>query len=436
MQATTATVNNAAPLAERLDSQHERTESAAGDAVSAAERAEEEVEAVVQAAPSVPTPEEDLYTRNVMGAAEEGRALVEEVNKETALADQITNTWGNISEDAVAVREAEAARMAEFAERTLESIETPIRNDPAAAPVVQVLEAERQNIAAAREMLTAGTAVAERDKEVLAQSIRQDTAQLVRWKEEVRPIALSMMALVSSIEQKKLPAPKLNEALIQLGTLEKRFIQVTESHGVDPKVFKDMLPAVRARLAQSAKTLAQVNGMFEASEKRLAAVPRALLAPPKEEPSKQAPADNASLAGISRLLSRSKELFEMVQAIERMREVRDPPSAAQTKLVAGAASLAGVWYADDVVSVRKMASAVMKGGMDDLAGILSPNYLGVLEKLPNHLASLSNAFQSERRRSQPLLTTLADFRAQQYSVQLMKLIQNLESVLQRLNPTA
>ena len=427
VQATTEAVNNAAPAVNELEKQHDRTERAAGDAVSAVERAEEEVEARA----ATPAPEEDVYSRNVMAAAEEGRDLAEEAQKEIQLADAVSTTWGNISEDAFAARETEAVRQVEIAVSTLETIESSVRDEPAAATVIPVIEEERHNLDAAREMLTSGAAVAVREAGFLRENIRNETAQMARWKEEVRPIALSIMALVSSIEQKKLPAPKLQEALAELGTLEKRFLQITKSHGVDPGVLKEMLPAVRSRLEQSAKTLVQVNNMLEASQKRLTAVPRALLARPKEETF----VDTASLNRIALLIRHSKELMDMVQAIEQMK-VKESPSQAQLKLVNDAARLAGTWYAGDIVTVRNTASAIMKGGMEDLAGILSPQHLGVLENLANYLASLLNAFQSGRERSQPLSDTLANFHARQYSVRLSALIKDLEFVLRKLSSTA
>ncbi|MCX6708705.1 MAG: hypothetical protein NTW67_03610 [Candidatus Woesearchaeota archaeon] len=243
VQATTEAVTNAAPAVNELEKQHDRTERAAGDAVSAAERAEEEVEARAKTIPhrtcpncravildpkveycnvcssplepsstTTPASEENIYSRNVMAAAEEARDLAEEAQKEIQLADAVSTTWGNISEDAFAARETEAVRQVEIAERTLENIESSVRDEPAAAPVMRVLEEERHNLDAAREMLTSGAAVAVREAGFLRENIRNETAQMARWKEEVRPIALSIMALVSSIEQKKLPAQKLQEA--------------------------------------------------------------------------------------------------------------------------------------------------------------------------------------------------------------------------------
>ncbi|MCX6708704.1 MAG: hypothetical protein NTW67_03605 [Candidatus Woesearchaeota archaeon] len=166
----------------------------------------------------------------------------------------------------------------------------------------------------------------------------------------------------------------------------------------------------------------------------MAAVPKALLAAPKEE---TFVVDTASLNRITLLIRHSKELMEMVQAIEQMK-VKDSPSQAQLKLVNDAARLAGTWYTGDIVTVRNTASAIMKGGMEDLAGILSPQHLGVLENLPNYLASLLNAFQSGRERSQSLSATIANFHAQQYSVRLSALIKDLEFVLGKFTagPTA
>lgn len=464
VQETTVTVNNAAPLAERLDAQHERTERAAGDAVSAAERAEEEVEEIL-AEPSlrfcsncgfdrVPTdattcpscgqpqsrptatsaPEPDIYSRNVMGAAEEARELAAEIQKETALADQIASTWGNISEEGLAVRDAEAASMTEYAERALETIESSVRNEPAAAPAVQILEEERHNLAAAREMLTTGTSVAVREAGFLRESIKQDTAQIVRWKEEVRPIAASIMALVSSIEQKKLPPPKVKEALVELGTLEKRFIQVTESHGVDVEAFKNLLPAVRSRLQQSAKTLVQVNNILETSQRKLTAVPRALLAAPKgPEIVSGAPPGAVeaeiippvkTVGELQELLRKLKECNSLIALVKMMNSEKNESNETLTKRVY--TSVASIVY--DFNQIKTKATPAGGPTMSDLANVIG-SFLPSLNEIADKARGLFNSYRGkEGRRAE----VLAAFNANNYNAVLQPLIQALDEIENRL----